>query len=154
MNARQKASSASQGMKKKKYVKNKLQIGDSRPNIMTKPDGRDSQMRLTSGSVGRANNLVDQTAKGTKKVRLQDGSKMKKEVRARSPRAASVYGSKKKAMKASYEKVTNKPVKPKAKPKVQSGGLTVKKPTAKPGSASNPIIGSPGRSLRSKKTFI
>ena len=35
---------------------------------------------------------------------MTDGTKMKKEVRATSPRAAEVYGSKKKAMKKSYER--------------------------------------------------
>ena len=149
MKGSSRGSQGSPAMKKKRYVKNKLQIGDSRPNMMTKPDARSTQMRLTAGTAAAANHLVNQTAPGLKKVKMQDGSKFKKEVRARSPQAASVYGSKKKAMKNSYEKVTNKPVK--AKPKKETGGLTSKKPKANPGSAANPIIGRDGRSARSKK---
>ena len=131
-------------MKTKKYVKNKLMIGDSRPNIMSKPDSRSTQMRLTAGTAAAANHLIDQTAKGTKRIKMQDGGSFKKEVRARSPQAAKVYGNTKKAMKASYEKTTNKPVVAKAKPKPKPGGLT-SRTKAKLGTASNPIIGAPGR---------
>ena len=111
MKGSSRGSQGSPAMKKKRYVKNKLQIGDSRPNMMTKPDARSTQMRLTAGTAAAANHLVNQTAPGLKKVKMQDGSKFKKEVRARSPQAASVYGSKKKAMKNSYEKTVRDPTK-------------------------------------------
>jgi hypothetical protein len=68
-------------------------------------------MRLTAGTAAAANHLIDQTAPGQKEIKMQDGSKFKKEVRARSPQAVTAYGSKKKAMKNSYEKTVRDPTK-------------------------------------------
>ena len=111
MKGSSRGSQSGSNRKTKRYVKNKLQIGDSRPNIMTKPEGRSTQMRLTAGTAAAANHLIDQTAPGQKEIKMQDGSKFKKEVRARSPQAITAYGSKKKAMKNSYEKTVRDPTK-------------------------------------------
>ena len=133
MKGSSRGSQASSGRKTKRYVKNKLQIGDSRPNIMSKPDSRSTQMRLTAGTAAAANHLIDQTAPGLKEVKMQDGSRFKKEVRARSPQAISAYGTKRKAMKNSYEKEVRDPTKLKGtNTKKTEGGLTSKKRSSRP----------------------
>ena len=106
MNSRKHSSSGSQSGGKR-YVKNKLQIGDAKPNFGVKPEMRSvgsqhaSYNKINSSNVGINNIYANQSNKA---VKLTDGTKMKKEVRATSPRAAEVYGSKKKAMKKSYER--------------------------------------------------
>ena len=133
MKGSSRGSQSGSNLKTKRYVKNKLQIGDSRPNIMTKPEGRSTQMRLTAGTAAAANHLIDQTAPGQKEIKMQDGSKFKKEVRARSPQAVTAYGSKKKAMKNSYEKTVRDPTKLKGtntKKTASEGGL--KKRSSRP----------------------
>ena len=90
-------------------------------------------MRLTAGTAAAANHLIDQTAPGQKEIKMQDGSKFKKEVRARSPQAITSYGSKKKAMKNSYEKTVRDPTKLKGtntKKTASEGGL--KKRSSRP----------------------
>ena len=106
-------SQSSSGLKSKRYVKNQLQIGDARPDAMTKPDGRSSSVRLTSSSVGAANHLISQFPDAAKSFRLQDGSSLKREIRTKNPRAAAIYGNPKKVKSNSYEKTVKDPTKTK-----------------------------------------
>jgi hypothetical protein len=138
MNSRQRASQGS-NLKSKRYVKNKLQIGDSRPTMGIKPENRAvgsqyaSYNKVNKSNQGISNFYADQS---NKSVKLADGTKFKKEVRARSPRASQVYGNKSKAMKASYEKTVKDPTKTKGtntkKTASESGGLTSKKRSSRP----------------------
>ena len=98
---------------------------------------------------------------GRKQKRV-DGSNYNKEIGAKKPRASQVYGSRKKALKASYriDKMTREKIpgsgykEKKEAPKQQTGGLT-RKSTAKPGSAANPIMGKVGRrSNRARGSFL
>ena len=105
----------------RKLVKNRLQIGDSRLTIGTKPDNRDTAPKITEHSVGRMNMYADNTS--AKRLSTVDGGTFKKEVKAKGQRAAEVYGSRGKALAASFrrDKTTGKKIKPQP---VGEGGLT------------------------------
>ena len=104
MKNRQRPNPRETGVKRGRYVKNRLMIGDSRPNFMTKLDARGYGGSLNKAGATWGNFVMDQTSKGTKSFGLVDGSEFKRDLRIRDPRAAEIYGSKKKARKKSYKK--------------------------------------------------
>ena len=119
----------------------------------------------STNTVNRSNQkwqqFVADNSPGRKQKRV-DGSNYNKEIGAKKPRASQVYGSRKKALKASYriDKMTREKIpgsgykEKKEAPKQQTGGLT-RKSTAKPGSAANPIMGKVGRrSNRARGSFL
>ena len=162
MNARQK-SSQSQGKKSRRLVKNKVMIGDSKLRGTVKPEMRGPGDRYSStNTVNRSNKkwqqLYADNSPGNKQKRV-DGSNYNKEVGAKKPRATSVYGSRKKALKASYrkDKMTCKVIegskyKEKKKPAPKQTGGLISRPKGKAGSATNPIIGSAGRPASKRRT--
>ena len=105
----------------RKLVKNRLQIGDSRLTIGVNPDNRDTVPKITEHSVGRMNMYADNTS--AKRLSTVDGGIFKKEVKAKGQSAAEVYGSRGKALAASFrrDKTTGKKIKPQA---TEEGGLT------------------------------
>ena len=149
------SSRGSQSRSKGKRVKNRLMVGDSKLAYTTKPDNRDTVPKLTRSTVGAENFYADQVSSGKKKLQQVDGGKYKRSIKVKSSRAKQVYGSQKKAMDAYYSQSgEQKPVKKKAPPKKQTGGLT-RKTNAAPGTAANPIMGPAGRwSNRIRRSFI
>jgi len=97
-------SQARSGVKKGRYVKNRLMIGDSRPNFMTRPEARSSSMKLSKAGADWGNFVMDQMPDNAKRFGMQDGTKLKRDIRAREPRATDIYGSRKKALKVSFKK--------------------------------------------------
>ena len=104
MRNKQRGSQERSGVKRGRYVKNRLMIGDSRPNFMTKPESRSSSNKLSQAGANWGNFVMDQMPDSAKNFGLQDGSRLKRDIRIREPRAADIYGNKKKARKASYKK--------------------------------------------------
>ena len=127
--------SSGSNLKTKRYVKNKLMIGDATPYGTRKMDsGSFGARRIeTNSQAATANMYLDYSGKAD--FRSQDGV-FKKEIRARSPRATEIYGSKRKAMKNSYEKTVRDPTKTKGtntkKTASESGGLTSKRKSSRP----------------------
>ena len=115
----------------RKLVKNKLQIGDPKLTISVKPENRAvgsqyaSYNKINKSNVGYQNFLADQLPKA-KRLPLVDGSKFKKEVKAKGQRATEVYGSRGRALAASFrrDKTTGKKIKPQP---AGEGGLTDKR---------------------------
>ena len=128
-------------LKTKKYVKNRYKIGDAAWYGSRSMENRGSG-RIETKSQAKRNTVYSDAIQRTTKnqpLKGQDGS-FKKEVRAKSQRAADVYGSKRKAMKNSYEKEVRDPTKlrgtrTKKNPGTtlpSGGGLTAKKRTSRP----------------------
>ena len=156
--------SQSQGKKSRRLVKNKVMIGDARLNMGVKLENRDMVPRATRTTASSDNYLASQVPDKFRKLGRTDGTNFNREIGAKKPRAAQVYGSRKKALKASYriDKMTRERIpgseykekKKQAPAKKQTGGLT-RKSSAKPGTAANPIMGSAGRrSNRARGSFI
>lgn len=79
-------------------------IGDSRPNFMSKLDSRDPSIKLNKAGADWGNFVIDQMPSSAKSFGLQDGSELKRDIRVREPRALDIYGSRNKALKASYKR--------------------------------------------------
>ena len=125
----------------RKLVKNKLQIGDPKLSMTVKGDQRavGSQYadynKINRSNVGYQNFLSDQLSSKVKRIPQVDGGKFKREIAAKKPRAAEIYGGRTKALEASYrkDKATGKRIEgseytPKRK-RTERGGL---KTTSKP----------------------
>ena len=91
-------------------VKNRLMIGDSKLSHtvhpeMKGPGDRYSEVnKINRSNLGPQNVLAYETPTRLTRLQQVDGGNYKKEIRAKSPRAAQVYGSRKRALKASYRK--------------------------------------------------
>ena len=101
-------------------------MGDYKPAMMlrdqSKAEGNTSP-RLEANEVKRANFYIDR-AKPKTTIRLADGSKFKRKVRAKGDRAAKVYGSARKALRQSF--VTDPVTGKKKKAKVSGNNVTFK----------------------------
>ena len=60
MRNEQRGSQARPGVKKGRYAKNRLMIGESKPNFMTKLDSRDSSAKLSQAGADWGNFVIDQ----------------------------------------------------------------------------------------------
>ena len=129
-----KAQRRSQGQSRR-LVKNKLRIGDAKLTATVRNDQRavGSQYadynKINKSNVGLQNFYADALPKA-KRQPLVDGTKFKKEIKAKGQRAAEVYGSRSKALANSYrrDKTTGEKIKPK---KTERGGLKTNKPRNK-----------------------
>ena len=116
----------------RKLVKNKLQIGDAKLTPTVKMDNRavGSQYadynKVNRSNVGYQNFVADSNNPGLKRMPQVDGGKFKREVKAKGQRATEVYGSRGRALAASFrrDKTTGEKIKPQA---VGKGGLTDKR---------------------------
>ena len=151
---------SSRGSKKNKMkprVKNRLTMGDYKPAMMLRDESKaqgNALPRLEANDVKRANFYIDRTKPNTT-IRLADGSKFKRKVRAKGDRAAKVYGSTRKAMRQSF--VTDPVTGKKKKAKVSGNNVTFKvKDRNTSGTNSIGQVFSPERprSRRRKDTFI
>ena len=137
-----KAQRRSQGQSRR-MVKNKLRIGDSKLSMSVKSDNRavGSQYadynKINRSNVGYQNFLADQLPSALKRIPQVDGGKFKREIGAKKPRAADIYGGRTKALEASYrkDKATGKRIEgseytPKRK-RTERGGLKTNKPRNK-----------------------
>ena len=113
----------------RKLVKNKLQIGDSKLTHTVKMDNRGvgSQYadynKINKSNVGMQNFYADSNNPGLKRLPQVDGGKFKREVKAKGQRATEVYGSRGRALAASFRRDKTTGEKIKAKP-TETGGLT------------------------------
>ena len=107
----------------RKLVKNKLQIGDSRLSMTVQPENRDTVPKINRQNVGAQNMYADKVSSKFKRLQQVDGGSFKREIGAKKQRAAEVYGSRGKALAASFrrDKTTGKKIKPQA---TEEGGLT------------------------------
>lgn len=151
---------SSRGSKKNKMkprVKNRLTMGDYKPAMMLRDQSKaqgNTLPRLEANEVKRANFYIDR-AKPKTTIRLADGSKFKRKVRAKGDRAAKVYGSTRKALRQSF--VTDPVTGKKKKAKVSGNNVTFKvKDRNTTGTNSIGQVFSPERprSRRRKDTFI
>ena len=96
--------------KGKRMVKNRLMIGDSKLSHtvhpeMKGPGDRYSEVnKINRSNLGPQNVLAYETPTRLTRLQQVDGGN-KKEIRAKSPRVAQVYGSRKRALKAFIAKV-------------------------------------------------
>lgn len=134
-------------------------MGDYKPTNMLRDQSKAFQgtaplPRLEANDVKRANFYIDRFKPKTT-IRLADGSKFKRKVRAKGDRAAKVYGSTRKAMRQSF--VTDPVTGKKKKAKVSGNNVTFKvKDRNTSGTNSIGQVFSPERprSRRRKDTFI
>ena len=133
---RSSSGSQSKGNRSRKLVKNRLQIGDSRLSISTHPGNRDTVPKITRSNVGMQNFYADNTS--TPRLKQVDGGTFKKEIGAKKKRAADVYGSRNKALAASYRKDKTTGEKLKSKKVAAEGGLTSKKKKTTESTKRNP----------------
>ena len=116
----------------RKLVKNRLQIGDSKLTPTVKMENRavGSQYadynKVNKSNVGYQNFVADSNNAALKRMPQVDGGKFKREVKAKGQRAAQVYGSRGKALAASFQrdKTTGEKIKTKLS---EEGGLTDKR---------------------------
>tara|TARA_Y100000401_G_scaffold3300_1_gene2355 strand:+ start:5150 stop:5662 length:513 start_codon:yes stop_codon:yes gene_type:complete len=166
------SSRGSERSREKPKVRNKLIIGDPKPAFAVRPAVHQSP---ESRTVNKSNikYLNKQLSRAEGKVRLSDGTRFDRNVRATGDRAKAVYGSKRKAMKRVYNidpntnKSTSKSTKlvsttnpgtdKKRKAKATKGNMTIKpRNTNTSGTNSIGQVFSPERprSRRRKNTFI
>ena len=145
----------------RRVVKNKVQIGDSKFAGTVKPDARGAYSTVNAGNQKFQQYYADNTKQ--KRLGRVDRSGYNKEVRAKGPRAAQVYGSRKAALKASYrndrttgQRIPGSEYKPKKKRTADTVKAAPKRTRTSQGigTMANPIIGRDGRSARSKSTLI
>lgn len=104
------SSRGSERSRVKPKVRNKLIIGDPKPAFAVRPAAHQSpESRTVNKSNVKYLNMQLRNARG--KVKLADGTRFDRNVRATGDRAKAVYGSRKKAMKRAYniDPNTNKP---------------------------------------------
>ncbi len=162
------SSRGSERSRVKPKVRNRLIIGDPKPAFAVRPAAHQSpESRTVNKSNVKYLNMQLRNAKG--KVRLADGTRFDRNVRATGDRAKAVYGSKRKAMKRAYNidpntgesirafNTTNPGTDKKRKAKATKGNMTAKpRNTNTSGTNSIGQVFSPERprSLRRKNTFI
>jgi hypothetical protein len=162
------SSRGSERSRVKPKVRNKLIIGDPKPAFAVRPSAHQSpESRTVTKSNIKSLNMQLRNAKG--KVRLADGTRFDRNVRATGDRAKAVYGSKRKAMKRAYNidpntgesirafNTTNPGTDKKRKAKATKGNMTAKpRNTNTSGTNSIGQVFSPERprSRRRKNTFI
>ena len=124
MKRSQKRSSGRPDNSTRRVVKNKVVLGDARLNMGVKPENRGAVPRVGPSNLKSENYLLQQIPDKYRRKRVgrTDGTKMAQEIGAKKPRAAQVYGGKKKALEASYrldrttkERIPGTEYKPKAK---------------------------------------
>lgn len=106
--------------------------------MTVRPDNRDTVPKINRQSVGAQNMYADKVSSKFKRLQQVDGGSFKREIGAKKQRAAEVYGSRGKALAASFrrDKTTGKKIK--AQPTAE-GGLTDKqKPNKGPGGGMRP----------------
>ena len=166
------SSRGSERSREKPKVRNKLIIGDPKPAFAVRPAVHQSP---ESRTVNKSNikYLNKQLSRAEGKVRLSDGTRFDRNVRATGDRAKAVYGSKRKAMKRAYNidpntgksiskstrlvSTTNPGTDKKRKAKATKGNMTAKpRNTNTSGTNSIGQVFSPERprSRRRKNTFI
>ena len=159
------SSRGSERSREKPKVRNKLIIGDPKPAFAVRPAVHQSP---ESRTVNKSNikYLNKQLSRAEGKVRLSDGTRFDRNVRATGDRAKAVYGSKRKAMKRVYNidpntnrlvSTTNPGTDKKRKAKATKGNMTIKpRNTNTSGTNSIGQVFSPERprSRRRKNTFI
>ena len=148
------SSRGSERGKVKPKVRNKLIIGDSKPAFMVRPEAHQS---IASRTVTKSNMkfLNNRLADLGGKIRLADGSKFDRNIRATGDRAKAVYGSTKKAMKHVYniDSGTDK----RRKARTTKGSMKVKardKNTSGTNSIGQVFSPERPRSRRRKRTLI